>query len=66
MQAVLSNTQLAEYAEYNSTGQETIDEALTSDNPYVRAVAMIIDGHENKETQKEIYNKVNQYLTQAL
>ena len=45
---------------------KTISDALDSENAIIRAVAMIIDGNENRYTQKEIYNQVSNYLIQKL
>lgn len=66
LQAVLNNENLIKWGEYEPTGEETISDALFSENPTIRAVAMIIDGQENNSTQKEIYTQVTQYLTQML
>ena len=65
-QAVLADTKLSELGEYTPTGIETISDALDSENAIIRAVAMIIDGNENRYTQKEIYNQVSNYLIQKL
>ena len=54
LQAVLADPKLAELGEYTLTGNETIVDALDSENATIRAVAMIIDGNENQYTQKEI------------
>jgi len=66
LQAVLADAKLAELGEYTPTGIETISDALDSENAIIRAVAMIIDGNENRYTQKEIYNQVSNYLIQKL
>lgn len=66
LQAVLAGAKLAELGEYTPTGIETISDALDSENAIIRAVAMIIDGNENRYTQKEIYNQVSNYLIQKL
>ena len=66
LQAVLADAMLAELGEYTPTGIETISDALDSENAIIRAVAMIIDGNENRYTQKEIYNQVSNYLIQKL
>ncbi len=63
LQAVLSDQKLAEWGGYIPTGDETVADALDSENATIRAVAMIIDGNENQYTPKEIYNKVSNYLT---
>lgn len=66
LQSVISNDKLSQWGEYNPSGDETVQDALYSSNPVVKAVAMIIDGQENGRTQKEIYTQVTQYLTQTL
>ena len=66
LQAVLADANLAELGEYTPTGIETISDALDSETAIIRAVAMIIDGNENRYTQKEIYNQVSNYLIQKL
>jgi hypothetical protein len=63
LQAVLADPKLAELGEYTLTGNETIADALDSENAIIRAVAMIIDGNENQYTQKEIYTQVSNFLT---
>ena len=42
LQAVLADPKLAELGEYTLTGNETIVDALDSENATIRAVAMII------------------------
>ena len=66
LQAVLSNEKLSQLGEYTPTGEETISDALSSSNPVIKAVAMIIDCLENGNTQKETYTQVTQFLTQTL
>ena len=63
LQAVLADPKLAELGEYTLTGNETIVDALDSENATIRAVVMIIDGNENQYTQKEIYTQVSNFLT---
>lgn len=63
LQAVLADPKLAELGGYNPTGDETVAEALDSENIIIHAVAMIIDGNENQYTLKEIYTQVSNYLT---
>lgn len=63
LQAVLADLKLAELGEYIPTGEETIADALDSNNATIRAVAMIIDGNENQYSQKEIYTQVSSFLT---
>ena len=63
LQAVLADPKLAELGGYTPTGDETVADALDSENIIIRAVAMIIDGNENQYTPKEIYTQVSNYLT---
>ena len=62
LQIVLSDEKLAEYGEYNPADYETVDQALSSDNLIVVAVAKIINGLRYNNTEKEIYNEVSSYL----
>ena len=48
LQAVLADPKLAELGEYTPTGDETVADALDSENAIIRAVAMIIYGNENQ------------------
>ena len=66
LQALLADAKLAELGQHSQTEIETISDALDSENAIIRAVAMIIDGNENRYTQKEIYNQVSNYLIQKL
>lgn len=63
LQAVLADPNLIKFGDYNPNEVETIDEALDSENAVIHAVALIIDGKESRNSQKEIYNKVQNYLT---
>ena len=63
LQAVLADPKLAELGGYTPTGDETVADALDSENIIIRAFAMIIDGNENQYTPKEIYTQVSNYLT---
>ena len=64
--AELADPKLAELGEYIPTGDETVADALDSENATIRAVAMIIDGNENQYTPKEIYTQVSNYLTTSI
>lgn len=66
LQAVLSDERLINHGDYNPADFDTISEALDSDNAVVCVVAKIIDGHERKLTDKEIYNEVSNYLKQPI
>lgn len=62
LQIVLSDEKLVSYGEYDYTNYQTIDQALSSDNPIVAAVAKIINGLRYNYSEKEIYNEVSSYL----
>ena len=62
LQIVLSDEKLAAYGEYDYADYQTVDQALSSDNPIVVAVAKIINGLRYKHSEKEIYNEVSNYL----
>lgn len=62
LQIVLSDEKLVAYAEYDYAEYQTIDQALSSGNPIVVAVAKIINGLHCKNSDKEIYNEVSNYL----
>ncbi len=62
LQIVLSDENLATYGEYDYSNYQTIDQALSSDNPIVVAVAKMINGVRYKNSEKEIYNEVSNYL----
>lgn len=62
LQIVLSDEKLSEYGGYNFADYETLDKALSSDNPTVVAVAKIINGLKRGSTEREIYNEVSNYL----
>lgn len=64
LQSVLSNNKLAEFANYQSTGMETIEEILySSDNNVIAtAVAKIIKGKEDGKDVKELYKEIHNYL----
>jgi hypothetical protein len=66
LQAVLKEQSLIANADYNPADFETISDALDSENPYVCAVAKIIDGNERNLTEKELYNEVSNYLKQNI
>lgn len=63
LNAVLLNKRLMEYGGYEEKDFATFDSALISDNPVVRAVARIIQGHQSGNSQKNIYNEVTDLLT---
>lgn len=62
LQSVLYDQKLCKQYNYEPSDYETISDALVSDMPIVCAVAKIIDGNENKSTEREIFNEVSNYL----
>ena len=61
LQAIINDKNLIEYYDYNPNEFSCIEEALNSEYPIINAIAQIIYGMEQKETEKEIYNKVYNY-----
>jgi len=69
LQLVLSDSRLISFYEYNPGEFPTIQNALDADNPVVVAIAKIIigvAGNTDKNTQKEVYNEVFNYLNQNI
>ena len=62
--SVIENAQLVKLGNYNPSEFESIDDALSSNNPVVRAIAMLIIGGNKSETQ--IYNEISNYLINNL
>lgn len=65
LQSVLSNPQLAEFASFQSNGNETIEDILYSSdetNVIVKTVAKIIKGKEDGRDEKELYKEIHNYL----
>ncbi len=62
LNAVLLNKTLMETGNYSEKDFDTFDQALISQNPIVRTVARIIQGHSNGNTSKNIYNEITDYL----
>ncbi|MBD5217065.1 MAG: hypothetical protein HDS73_01040 [Bacteroidales bacterium] len=51
-----------ETGDYSEKDFATFDQALISQNPIVRTVARIIQGHSDGNTSKNIYNEITDYL----
>ena len=66
LQAVLADAKLIEYGGYNPNDYATIDDALISENYCVQAIAKIINGKEQKLSDKEIYNDVSNFLKSSI
>lgn len=62
LNAVLLNKRLMEYGGYEERDFASFDAALVSDNPIVRTVARIIQGRQDKNSPKNIYNEVADFL----
>ena len=66
LNAVLLNKTLMETGGYNEKDFATFDQAIVSQNPIVRTVARIIQGHSDGNTSKNIYNEITDYLKKIL
>ncbi len=64
--AVLLNKHLMEFGGYEEKDFVSFDQALISDNPVVRTVARIIQGHAYGNSSKNIYNEITDYLKKKL
>ncbi|MGI6231621.1 MAG: hypothetical protein ACOYJF_02075 [Prevotella sp.] len=62
--SVIENAQLVKLGNYNPSDYESLDDALSSDNPVVKAIAMLIISGNKSETQ--IYNEISNYLINNL
>ena len=60
LQAIINDKNLIEYYDYNPNEFSCIEEALNSEYPIINAIAQIIYGMEQKETEKEIYSSLCQ------
>lgn len=62
LQAVLNDAKLIELGQYTPDEIGTMDDALFSDNPVIRTVALMVSGLSQKLSEKQIYNQVFDYL----
>lgn len=62
LQAVLADEKLIEFGEYNPTDFQYLDEALASDCPVVNTVARIINGVDERNSPRAIFDMVTTYL----
>ena len=62
LEAVQLNTELMELGQYNLACIPSIEAAMDSDNLIVGAVARIIKRVDEGDSEKAIYNEVNDYL----
>ena len=66
LEAVLLDEELMEYAQYEPSEISSLEDALSSKNAIVSAVATIIEGLSEDMSEKEIYNTVNDLLKKKL
>lgn len=69
LEMVLSDEKLRTFYEINDSKFESIEEAISSENPIVVTVAKIIRGVNNnleKGNYKEVYNEIVSYLNQNM
>lgn len=69
LEMVLSDEKLRIFYEINDSKFESIEEAISSENPIVVTVAKIIRGVNNnleKGNYKEVYNEIVSYLNQNM
>lgn len=64
LQAVLMDEHLMKFGNYTPAQIGTIYQALESDNFIINAVAQIIKGTSDGETERELWRKINEYLKQ--
>ena len=62
LQAVIADEQLINCYGYNPDDYVTISDALVSDIAVIQAIAQIIEKNEQKESEREIYNEVSNFL----
>ena len=63
LQAVLRETILSRFGEYEPEDYLTVDDAIESDNEVVSAVGRIIEGQSSNMSEKDIYNGVCNHLS---
>ena len=66
LQAVLNDKQLMDIYGVDPDDYYTITDALESDVPIIKAIAIIIERHEQKVSEKEIYTEVSNQLVRQL
>lgn len=66
LQAVLNDKQLYDIYGFDPDDYCSIAEAMDSDIPVVKAIATIIERHEEKVSEKEIYTEVSNQLIRQL
>lgn len=66
LKSVLADAKLIEYGDYNPDDYPTVEDALMSENYCVQAIAKIIYDKEQKQSDKEIYNDVSNFLKSSI
>lgn len=62
LEAVLTDSDLMKFGDYNLSEITSIYQAVDSDNMVVSAVAQIIKRSSEQATEREIYKEVTEYL----
>lgn len=62
LSAVLDNSRLTEYGQYEPFEYADMDTAESSNNPTIVAVAKIVKGVNEGKSDTAIYNEVSNYL----
>lgn len=62
LEAVLTDSDLMTFGDYNPSEIKSIYQAIDSDNVVVSAVAQIIKRSAEQATEREIYKEVTEYL----
>lgn len=63
--SIIGDPQLVKIGDYNPSDYESLDDALSSGNAVVRAIALLIIGGGNK-SETQIYNEISNYLINNL
>lgn len=63
LQAVLKESVLCKFGEYDPDDYQTVDEAIESDNEVVSAVGRIIERQSSNVSDKDIYREVCNHLS---
>ncbi len=63
LQAVLSESLLSKFGEYDPDDYPTVDDAIDSDNEVVSAVGRIIERQSSNVSDRDIYREVCNHLS---
>lgn len=66
LQAVLNDQQLIDVYGFDPDDYYSINDALGSDIPIIKAIATIVERHEQKVSDKEIYTEVSNQIIRQL